>query len=198
MRLDARVIVKLRSHAALTRSGLFLDPDQVGVTTVHAAPGRRPDSLQIALSAGMPALTTRAVLAHEYGHALLFDRMAYEVPLVLAEGFAEFVAYTYLTRDEATAQASTLAEGMLTRPDPVYGDGLRLIRAQVDHEGFHAVWSALTAADPVQHLALLGTSGGAKRRGAVRAGSIGFRSRPRPPHVPPARDPLQSTARSLP
>lgn len=148
MGLRARVVVKLRSHDALTRSGLFCDPDQLGVTTVRAAHGRRPGSMLIALSAGLPATTARMVLAHEYGHALLFDRMAYALPGILCEGFAEFVAFTYLTRDEGTPLAATRAEQLLRNPDPLYGGGLRLIRDRVDQHGFAAVWAALTSSDP--------------------------------------------------
>lgn len=81
--------------------------------------------------------------------------MAYHLPPVLAEGFAEFLAHTYLIHDETTPEATIVAETMLTQADPVYGAGLRLIRERVTQHGFQAVWKALTEGDPATHSSLI-------------------------------------------
>lgn len=175
MRIDARVVVKLRSQRALLTSGLIADPDQVGVTTARTVEGRRPTTIQIALSAGMPGTLARAVMAHEYGHALLFDRAALKTPPVLSEGFAEFVAHTYLTRDEATCAARALAAEMLRNPDPVYGAGLRLIRDLVAEHGFAPVWATVSTGGRAlpDHLRPTARPGHPSRRKALGAGRVG-------------------------
>jgi hypothetical protein len=153
--LGSPVVVRLRSRSALTRAGLITDPHTVGVCRARWTSRHRVEAIDIALVAGLSAVQARAVLAHEYAHALMFDRMVLDLPPLLAEGFAEFICHTYLTYDHGGPEALALADAMHASKDPLYGAGLRLIGSHVRTLGFAAVWTALTRGDSTAHQRLL-------------------------------------------
>jgi hypothetical protein len=66
---------------------------------------------------GLPRLTFRTTVAHEYAHAWQGERCPLLRDEVLREGFAEWVAYHHLRR----LGCSLAAERMLTTPHPYRG-----------------------------------------------------------------------------
>lgn len=60
----------------------------------------------------------------------------------LTEGFAEALALVHL-RVAQDAGLSLIETSMLNNPDPVYGDGLRLVLPAVERHGLPTVLEAL-------------------------------------------------------
>lgn len=65
------------------------------------------------------------VMAHEMLHCWMFERNIFPPPK-LCEGFCELGAYLFLQRVNRP-NALSLAQSILENPDPVYGDGFRLV-----------------------------------------------------------------------
>lgn len=100
--------------------------------------GRADEVLHIEIARGLPETHFGQVLAHEIGHAWLVQNRATDLDPALAEGVCELFSGAWLKRN-ATAVASALRESLAANPDPVYGDGYRMVRAAVVRFGVDAV-----------------------------------------------------------
>jgi hypothetical protein len=89
---------------------------------------------EIRLLRGRPTLVQGAVLAHELGHAWIFQKGLEGLPADLEEGFCEYCAHLWLGHS-ADPRAPFLQGRLQENPDPVYGGGFRLVRARIDREG---------------------------------------------------------------
>lgn len=65
------------------------------------------------------------VLAHEMLHCWMFERNIYP-PLELCEGFCELGAFLFMQRINRP-NALFRAQCIMNNPDPVYGDGFRMV-----------------------------------------------------------------------
>jgi hypothetical protein len=71
---------------------------------------------------GLPRIVLLEVMAHEYAHAWQSENSPPDAPLIVQEGFAEWVAYKLL----ASWGCYRRSDRMLRRDD-LYGRGLRVI-----------------------------------------------------------------------
>lgn len=145
LRIHYPVTVRLRTLRAMKGMDILVSPHQTGVTEMRwsAAESRAT----ISMLAGMPALHFRGVFAHEYSHAFVFGRLGAPLPHRVEEGLAQYISYSYLKRDDGTSQGADMAEAMLASSDPIYGEGLRMVRRSVRHHGFNTVWRAIAAGE---------------------------------------------------
>lgn len=94
---------------------------------------------------GMPRLAFMGVLAHELLHVWINERHLKHLKPLHVEGFCNLATALMYTQ-AATDQDRPLAEVLLQRlnedPDPVYGDGYRLMSAELTQRG----WPGLLAA----------------------------------------------------
>lgn len=144
------VEVVLQSHAWLVANGLFNgSPHQLGVTRTRQSGGRVIGAATIGVLAGLPEAEFRATVAHESGHVMLAETGAgNRLPDVVAEGFCQVLAHLHLVLDDSSAEAMAVAGSMLRSPDPVYGEGLRLVLSASSVHGIKAVHDALRRGDP--------------------------------------------------
>ena len=143
-RISPHVRVVIDDRRDPQREGLFSSsPHQLGVTRYSSRARRQPTELTIALLEGMPAILFEACFAHEYGHALLAATPASRAPDWVGEGFAECVAFAYLTEDERSQVASMQARAIQANPDPTYGGGFRKVHLAVQRYGLRGVADAL-------------------------------------------------------
>lgn len=96
------------------------------------------DVVGIRVAAGLPAPHFGATLAHEIGHAWLAERGAIGLDLVVAEGVCELFAGAWLKK-QRTPAADALRAALATNPNPIYGDGYRMVHTAVTRHGIHAV-----------------------------------------------------------
>ncbi|AXX28280.1 LIM domain / LIM domain-containing protein [Actinosynnema pretiosum subsp. pretiosum] len=100
--------------------------------------------LGIEIARGLTATHFGATLAHEIGHAWLFQQGARGLPAQVEEGVCELFAGAWLKR-RRTAFADAVRRSALDSPDPVYGAGYRLVRAAVVAHGIDAVLTSVRA-----------------------------------------------------
>jgi hypothetical protein len=74
------------------------------------------------------------VLAHEYGHAWLFEHHVDGLTQTEQEGFCEWIKYHWL-RHLRTPLSLSLAQRLAGDPDPIYGGGFRLVQHQFENTG---------------------------------------------------------------
>lgn len=89
---------------------------------------------QIRLLRGRPRLVQGSVIAHELGHAWLFQKGVHNLPGDLEEGFCEFCAHHWLSRT-GDRRAPYLMRRIETNPDATYGGGFRKISALAGKDG---------------------------------------------------------------
>lgn len=154
----------------LLRRGLFAgNPHVLGVTRASLDHKRRAQGpITIGIVSGLPDEVFRAVLVHEFAHAF-FAGLPHKPVLQdrVEEGFAEALAFLYLEQDLAGEGARRRMTSMMANPDPVYGEGLRLMLPAVRREGAATVAQALAEGN----LAVIGPQ-------APRAGTGPRRTRP--------------------
>ncbi|WP_159081271.1 protein DA1 [Nocardioides sediminis] len=118
----------LRESADLKRLGYFDNtPDVHGITRWNFDQSGGTVTIEIAIQAGLPDVLFRAVLAHEYGHALLAGSKARSLPLQLTEGFCEALAGAYLESCPQDRAHRIALERMRRNPDSTYGGGYRAV-----------------------------------------------------------------------
>ena len=101
---------------------------RISTRTTADAQGRPVRTVQeIRLLRGRPALMQGAVLAHELGHAYLFQKGLGSLPPDLEEGFCEFWAHRWLARSR-DPRAPFLMDRLARNEDPVYGGGFRKVQ----------------------------------------------------------------------
>lgn len=106
--------------------------------------GRIVGDLTIAILSGLPHDMFRMVLVHEYGHAYLTSGgYAPAAPLIAQEGFCEALSYDYLRRELPSRRATHMSNAILNNPDPIYGQGVRMMMPAIAHHGFQAVARAV-------------------------------------------------------
>jgi hypothetical protein len=79
----------------------------------------------------------KETLAHECGHVWLNDRNSYLIHQSRqeVEGFCNLVAYKVLLF-EFSEEAKRVRKSMLENPDPIYGEGFRIMKQRADNEGW--------------------------------------------------------------
>jgi len=143
------VPIRLATAAELRQLKGPLDDAMEGFTQteVTSLQGTRLRTIRgVVVVGGLAKEHFEGVLAHEFGHAWLFGRGVEGCAAPLVEGFCELVRHQWLTR-LGTPLALELRRRLEENPDPVYGDGFRLVKAR---------WEA---AGPAGVKALLGLQG---------------------------------------
>jgi len=132
------VPLRLATAAQVSRLKGARDEQVDGVTrtSVETVNGRESSrSVQeIVVVGGLVQEHFEGILAHEFGHVWLFNERYDQVRGLLAEGFCEMVKFRWLESLESPL-AQDLQARMLENPDPVYGDGFRLMKARWDQRG---------------------------------------------------------------
>lgn len=105
-------------------------PDALGLAraTFTSRPGASPARKmeEILVVPGLHPLRLGAVLAHELGHAWLWQQGFLELSPLVNEGFPELCAYRWLSNLKA-AFATVQRRRMEQNEDPVYGGGFRMV-----------------------------------------------------------------------
>jgi hypothetical protein len=97
---------------------------------------------EISLLEGLPDLQFRGVLAHELLHVWL-NEAGLQPPTELMEGFCNLGSYAVYSSAETELDqglAKVLMQQMEQDPDPVYGDGYRVMKAILDQQGWEGVF----------------------------------------------------------
>ena len=94
--------------------------------------------LGIQIASGLTPMHFGQTVAHEIGHAWLSQRGATDLDPILAEGTCELFANAWLKK-QANPLAAAIRQSMHTNPDPIYGNGFRLVRASVRTHGIASV-----------------------------------------------------------
>jgi hypothetical protein len=144
------LVLPAPTQVLLAHPGLGLGPvhagrSGLGRTYWRTSRGRLLAPITIQVAGGLPGHVFRRTLAHEFGHAAIAGgRRTDAQSLEVLEGFAECVSLEHLVATGAP-QAQRQVEQMLTNADPVYGDGLRLVRPWVERHGLVEVAAAIRA-----------------------------------------------------
>ncbi len=99
---------------------------------------------EIRLLRGRPSLMQGAVIAHELGHAWIFQKGICDLPADLEEGFCEFCSYLWISSSN-DPRAAYQMERIALNPDPTYGGGFRKIRDLGGKRGLPGVLDGLAA-----------------------------------------------------
>lgn len=94
---------------------------------------------QIYLLKGLTQETSEEILAHEAGHDLLDSIFPMFSDKVHSEGFAQYIASEYNT----FCGRSSRNELIFSNDDPVYGDGVRIVRNIVARTGYYGLINCL-------------------------------------------------------
>jgi hypothetical protein len=139
----------LRESADLSRLGYFGNaPDVHGITRwSFDHRGAIVGQIEIAIEAGLPDALFRAVLAHEFGHALLAGTPATTLPPQLTEGFCEALAGAYLESGNGDRSYRIALERMRRNPDPTYGNGYRAVSPALRQFGVVRTLGAFRSGD---------------------------------------------------
>jgi hypothetical protein len=135
--LAIRVRVELRDADSINVAGSGSSM-RLGLTHTRLWSDRTAEVLGIEIARGLPATQFGQAVAHEIGHAWLFQKGAVNLEQTLEEGVCELFAGAWLKRCP-TAIAPALRDAMLTNPDPVYGEGYRMVRNAVIKHGIATV-----------------------------------------------------------
>jgi hypothetical protein len=144
--------IVLRERAELEGRGLLGSPHTLGSTrSTYDHTGQVVGRIVIAVVAGLPAAQCEAVIAHEFGHALLVGSHGDDsLPREVNEGFCEALAARYLAGRPAHRDVRLALRHIQNNPDPVYGDGYRLLAPAFERWGETRVLAALRDGDPGQ------------------------------------------------
>lgn len=124
--------------------------------SVLGAAASRKDLTLLFLESGIPDSFALAVLCHEFGHAMLFrNHETLEMratggrhELMIEEGFCEVLSALALqSRTDSVARWQSFL--MPVNPDPIYGDGFRLMWKAAQEAGSVASLLELVSGDPV-------------------------------------------------
>lgn len=88
-----------------------------------------------------PTVLQGSVLAHELGHAWVFQ-CGLELPREVEEGFCEFCSYLWLSGSR-DPRAVFLMKRIVSNTQPIYGDGFRRVQAWSTGPGFSGVLQQL-------------------------------------------------------
>ena len=87
---------------------------------------------------GCSRLLLGAVLAHELGHAWVFQKGIEGLSPMEEEGFCELCSHQWLA-GSTDPRAAYLRERIAKNPDPVYGHGFRTMQARAGAEGIRGL-----------------------------------------------------------
>jgi hypothetical protein len=137
--------VRLVGPEELGVSGLRTGSDRVGEITKHTRTGPNGKPIrevpEIRILRGRPKILQGMVLAHELGHAWIFQKGPAGLPRELEEGFCEYCSHLWLSRSQ-DPRAPYLLDRIARNEDPVYGDGFREVQRRVLASGspfFHVI-----------------------------------------------------------
>jgi hypothetical protein len=108
-----------------------------GLTQFHGQQVR-----EVYIVAGMPALEFGSTVVHEVMHAWLAQNGVPQDDARIAEGLCQVVSYRWL-RDQPGPLAAFVREKIERDPDPIYGDGFRMVRESVRRHGMNQVIAAI-------------------------------------------------------
>ena len=119
-------------------------PDGITQTRVETINDRESARMvrEIIVVGGLALEHFEGVLAHEFGHVWLFHGKLDHLSDLQAEGFCELVKYRWLAK-LGTPLAYEIQRKMENNPDPVYGNGFRLLKGQWDRDGISGVLGLL-------------------------------------------------------
>lgn len=102
-------------------------------------------AVEIYILQGLPAMEFAASVAHECMHAWLAQNgFPSDLEPQVEEGLCQIVAYRWL-RDIGDPRAELVRENIDLSPDPIYGDGFRLVKESVRKHGMNPVLAAVKA-----------------------------------------------------
>ncbi|MFY1634754.1 protein DA1 [Solwaraspora sp. WMMB335] len=140
VRLPAPVRIRIVSagqgatSASPRVAGLLLGLTRQEVTD----PGRQTRVTAIEIVSGLPPTHFGRTVAHEMGHAWLALNGRVPPEPTISEGVCELFAYAWLKRRTDPVSAAARA-ALVANPDPIYGDGFRLVRSAVRWHGIRQV-----------------------------------------------------------
>lgn len=92
---------------------------------------------------GLPRIAFMGVVAHELLHVWIHEQGLQHLTPPQVEGFCN-LGTGLIYQAEPSELASVLQQRMLDDPDPVYGDGYRLMKAHLEQKGWPALIQAMT------------------------------------------------------
>jgi hypothetical protein len=99
--------------------------------------------VEIAVVSGLPPAKFGMTVAHETMHAWMFQEgFPPMLTPMIAEGLCQLAAFRWL-KDCADRGASLLRTAIENNPDPIYGDGFRVVRASAKRHGLSRVLSVV-------------------------------------------------------
>lgn len=106
-----------------------------GLTVTHS--GYLGTDHHIYMLNGMSTCRYKETLAHECGHVWLNDRHSVlnQHSRQEVEGFCNLVAYKVLMFDKSQ-DAAWVRQCMLSNPDPIYGEGFRIMKQRAEQMGW--------------------------------------------------------------
>jgi hypothetical protein len=146
LRLAIQVPIRLETLARIRQLNGPGQAQAEGITQtqVETLDGRETvrSIREIIVAGGLAREHFEGILAHEFGHVWLFHRKLDRHAGLVAEGFCELVKHRWLTR-LGTPLARELQRKQEDNPDPVYGNGFRLLRQHWDRAGSQGVLDLL-------------------------------------------------------
>jgi hypothetical protein len=105
------------------------------------------EDVKVYLLNGMPRAQMAATAAHELMHVWQFRNSKLRQDPALSEGSCNFASYLVLRRIGGQ-DADYVIDGMLTDPDPIYGEGFRRVKTYAEKNGIPAWLRLLKAKNP--------------------------------------------------
>lgn len=142
--IATRIHFELRTVTAMQR-GIPGLPDLVhGLTrTRRSSDGTLDDKVIVTVRAGLPLAYFEACVAHELVHVAIAEAGSDALPGLIEEGFAEYVAWLYLTQNSTSPDARSVAERISKRRGDEYGEGYRVVARAAAREGFERTWRSI-------------------------------------------------------
>ena len=138
IRLRVQVRVMLVDPAWLVFSSGSGGMLMSGITHRRVRSNGVVETTSVQIASGLTPTHFGATLAHEVGHCWLTERCPSALDQKLEEGVCELFAGAWLRR-RPSRFAAALRQGMERNPDPVYGEGYRMVRAAVRELGVKVV-----------------------------------------------------------
>jgi hypothetical protein len=92
------------------------------------------ETVKVYLLYGMPRVQMASTAAHELMHVWQFRKGRLDQDAAISEGSCNLASYLVL-RKLGGQEAEFVIDGMIRDPDPVYGDGFRLVKAYTEEKG---------------------------------------------------------------
>lgn len=113
-----------------------------GLNYGNVSPSREKYSFHITIHAGLPELLFKGVLAHELLHSWL-DMYAINLPQNEKEGFCNLGQNLVLRQEKSKAAEYLITCTLEKNPDPIYGEGYRLMKKRLDKLGWKGLMNAI-------------------------------------------------------